>query len=115
MVDVAHDGDHRRPRPQVLLGLLLVVVVEELGQQLGLSLLTRVDQANLGTELGGEQVDHVVGQGLGGRDHLSLQQQEADHVAGRAVQFGAEVTCRRAALDDHLGVGHRGGRRARRR
>ena len=91
VVDVAHDGDHRRARPQVGLVLFLVVVLEELGQELGLVLLAGVDQADLGADLGGEQLDHVVGQRLGGRDHLSLQEQEADHVAGRAVELGAEV------------------------
>ena len=115
VVDVAHDGDDRRAGPQVGLVLLLVVVVEELGQQLGLALLARVDQADLGAELGGEQLDHVVGQRLGGGDHLPLQQQEADDVAGRPVQLGAEVACRRAALDDDLGVGHRAPSTARRR
>ena len=111
VVDVAHDGDHRRAGPQVGLVLLLVVVVEELGQQLGLLLLAGVDQADLGAELGGEQLDHVVGQRLGGGDHLPLQEQEADDVAGRAVELGTEVAGGRAALDDDLGVGHRRGRR----
>ena len=111
MVDVAHDGDHRGAWPQVGLVLLLVVVVEELGQQLGLALLAGVDQAHLGAQLGGEQVDHVVGQGLGGRDHLPLEQQETDDVARRAVELGAQVAGGGAALDDDLGVGHRGRRR----
>ena len=115
VVDVAHDGDHRRAGPQIGLVLLLVVVVEELGQQLGLSLLARVDQAHLGAQLGGEQLDHVVAQRLGGGDHLPLQEQEPDDVPGRAVELGAEVAGGRAALDDDLGVGHRGGRRACRR
>ena len=87
--------------------LLLVVLVEELGQQLGLTLLAGVDQADLGAELGGEQLDHVVGQRLGGRHHLPLQEQEADDVTGRPVELGTEVTGGRAALHDDLGVGHR--------
>ena len=112
VVDVAHDGDDRRAGPQLRLVHLLVVVVEELGQQLGLALLARIDQSDLGAELGGEQLDHVVGQRLGGRDHLPLQQQEADHVTGGAVQLGTEVAGRRAALDDDLVLGH-GRRRGR--
>ena len=112
VVDVAHDGDDRRARAQLRLVHFLVVVVEELGQQLGLALLARVDESDLGAEFGGEQLDHVVGQRLGGRDHLPLQQQEADHITGGAVQLGPEVACRRAALDDDLVLGH-GGRRGR--
>ena len=112
VVDVAHDGHDRRPGTQLRLVLFLVVVVEELGQQLGLALLARVDQAHLGAELGREQLDHVVGQRLGGRDHLPLEEQEADDVAGRTVQLGAEVAGGRAALDDDLVLGHR--RRGRR-
>ena len=62
VVDVAHDGDHRRPGPQIGLVLFLVVLVEELGQQFGLALLAGVDQADLRPELGREQEDHVVGE-----------------------------------------------------
>ena len=47
VVDVAHDGDDRRPRPQQLL-VLLVVVVEVLGLELGFLLLAGVDQADGG-------------------------------------------------------------------
>ena len=97
------------PRPQVGV-VLLVLLLEVPGQQLGLLLLAGVDQAHVGAELGGEQLDHVVGERLGGRDHLALQEQEAHDVAGAAVELGPEVACRRAALDDDLALGHRGGR-----
>ena len=96
-----------------LVGLVLLVLVLEVpGQQLGLLLLAGVDQADVGAELGREQLDHVVGQRLGGRDHLALQEQEADDVAGAAVELGPEVAGRRAALDDDLAVGHRAPSRA---
>ena len=62
MVDVAHHGDHRRPRPQLGLVLFFVVLLEVLGQQLRLALLAGVDQAHIGTQLGREQLDHVVAQ-----------------------------------------------------
>ena len=62
----------------------------------------------VGAELGGEQLDHVVGQRLGGGDHLALEEQEADDVAGRAVELRAELPGRGAALDDDLAVGNRG-------
>ena len=46
MVDVAHHGDHRGTGPQF--GLVhVLVVVEELGQQLGFALLAGVDQTDL--------------------------------------------------------------------
>ena len=62
-------------------------------------------------DLGGEQLDHVVAQRLGGGDHLALEEEEPDDVTGRAVQLGAELARRRAALDDDLEVGNRGVRR----
>ena len=105
VVDVAHDGDDRRARPLVGL-VLLVLLLEVAGQQLGLLLLAGVDQAHVGADLGREELDHVVGQRLGRHDHLALQQQEADDVAGAAVELGPEVAGGRAALDDDLAVGH---------
>ena len=105
VVDVAHDGDDRRARPLVGL-VLLVLVLEVAGQQLRLLLLAGVDQAHVGADLGGEELDHVVGQRLGRHDHLALQQQEAHDVAGAAVELGPEVAGRRAALDDDLALGH---------
>ena len=71
VVDMAHDRDDRGARAQVLLALFLVLL-EVLGLELRLLLLAGVDQADLRTDLGGEELDHVVGQRLGGGDHLSL-------------------------------------------
>ncbi len=82
VVDMAHDGDDGWARTELGLGDLFIVVVEELGEELGLTLFAGVDQPHVGAELGGEEIDHVVGERLGGRDHLTLQQEEADHVAG---------------------------------
>ena len=61
VVDVAHDGDDRRPGPQVLL-VLVLVVVEILGLELGFLFLAGVDQADAGAQLRREQLDHVVAQ-----------------------------------------------------
>ena len=80
--------------------LVLVVVVEVVGLELGFLLLAGVDQADARAELGREQLDHVVGEGLGGGDHLALLEQEAHHVGGRAVELRAELLGRRPALDD---------------
>ena len=74
----------------VLVLLVLVVDVEEL-LELDLLLLAGVDEADLGADLGGEQLDHVVGQRLGRRDHLALLHEEAHDVGRGAVQLGAEV------------------------
>ena len=93
VVDVAHDGDDRRTGPLVLF-VLLVLLVEVAGQELRFLLLAGVDQAHVGTDLGGEQLDHVVGQRLGRHDHLALQQQEADDVTGAAIQLRTEVAGR---------------------
>ena len=86
-------GGRRRQRLVVV--VLVVVDVEQL-VQLDLLLLARVDEADLGADLGGEQLDHVVGERLGGRDHLALLQQEADDVGRGAVQLGAELLGGRA-------------------
>ena len=65
----------------------------------------------VGVELLGEQLDLLVAQRLRGGDHLAELHEEADDVGRRAVQLGAELLRRRAALDDHLTLGHRGVRR----
>ena len=63
VVDVTHDRDDGRPRPQIGLVLFLVVVVLEiLGEELGLLLLAWVDQPDVRAELGREELDHVVRQ-----------------------------------------------------
>ncbi len=61
VVDVTHDGDHRRAGTKIGFDLL-VLFFEEPGQQFGLLLFTRIDQANLRPEFGREQFNHVVGQ-----------------------------------------------------
>src|SRR5690606_29299036 len=47
------------------------------------------------------------GEGLRGRDHLALLEQEAHDVGGGPVQLGAELLGRGAPLDDHLARRHR--------
>ena len=110
VIDVPHHGHHRRPRTLVRV-LLFVLFLEVARQQLGFLLLAGVDQADVGADLGGEELDHVVGQRLRRHDHFTLEHEEADDVACAAVQLGPEVACRRSAFDDDLAVGHRGGRR----
>ena len=70
---------------------LFLDVFEVLGLELGLLLLAGIDQADLGADLGREQLDHVVAQRLGGRHHLALEEEEADDVAGRPVELRARA------------------------
>ncbi len=113
VVDVAHDGDDRRADGPGLVGVVVDVVVDvEQLLELDLLLLAGVDEADLGADLGGEQLDHVVGERLGGRDHLALLHEEADHVGRGAVQLGAELLGRGGPLDHDLALGDRGVRAA---
>ncbi len=111
VVDVAHDSYDGRSCLQVLLVFFKVLASEELRPEGGLLLLARVDQTDLRTYLRGEQADHVVGERLGGGDHLALEQEEAHDVTGRPVEARAELLWRGTALDDHLVVGNGGTRR----
>ena len=63
--------------------------------QLDLLLFARIDEPDLGTDLGGEQLDHVVAQRLGGGDHLTLLHEEPDHVSRSAVDAWADIEWRR--------------------
>ena len=96
VVDVAHHGDHRRPR---LLVLVVVGVVEQ-RLELDLFLLAGLDEEDLGADLEGEQLHLVVRQRHRRRDHLAVVEQEADDVGRRAVELGAELLGGDAALDD---------------
>ena len=107
VVDVAHDGDDGRTLLEV--GLVLVLGPDHLEQELERLLLlgTGIDEPELGSDLVGEQLDHLVAQGLRGGDHLALGHQVPDDVGGRAVELGADLLRRRAPLEDDLAVGHR--------
>ena len=75
MIDVAHHRDHRWPGREVLLltGVLTVGQVEGL-QQLAV-LILRTDDLDLVVHLLAEQLQHVVGDGLGRGDHLAEVEQ----------------------------------------
>jgi D-arabinose 1-dehydrogenase-like Zn-dependent alcohol dehydrogenase len=49
----------RRARPEVV---FVLVVVGEHGLELDLLLLARIDEQHLGADVGGEELDHVVGE-----------------------------------------------------
>ena len=79
VVDVTHDGNDRRTRLQVLLG----VMVDD-----GVLLLGR-NHADLATHVVGDELDEVIGHGLGERQHLAEHEQALDDVVGlHAEQLG---------------------------
>ena len=79
VVDVTHDGNDRRTRLQVLLG----VMVDD-----GVLLLGR-NHADLAAHVVGDELDEVIGHGLGERQHLAEHEQALDDVVGlHAEQLG---------------------------
>jgi len=71
VVDVTHDGhDGRTWRGGDV--VVLVVLVEELRNELGFFLLTRVDEVHFGAHFGGVELDHVVAETLYRGDDLAL-------------------------------------------
>jgi hypothetical protein len=90
VVDVAHDRDHGRARDEVL-GLVLV----DLGLEL---LLVGVLDLHLALELGGDELDRVVGERLRDRDHLADVQHDLDDLRHGHAQR------RRKLLDGRAGV-----------
>ena len=68
-----------------------------------------------GAYLGGEELDHVVGQRLGGGDHLALLHEEPHDVGGGPVQLGAEFLGGGGTIHHHLALGHRAGAELRER
>ena len=89
MVDVTHDGHDRRARSELLLVVVVAVVEERL--QFEFLLLTWVDEKEVGADIESEQLHVIVGQRLGGGDHLTVVQQELDHIRGRPIELGSEL------------------------
>ena len=104
MVDVSHDRHHGRAEPQRR--LFFPLIVEVLGLEFGFLLLTRVNEPDGRVELGREQLDHLVRQGLRGRDHLALLEEKSHHVCAGPVELGTQLLGRRTPLDDDLALGN---------
>ena len=110
VVDMTHHDDDQRTR--LLERVVVIVIVAEQRLQLELSFLAGLDEQNIGAERLGDQLDHLVGEGLRARDHLAGVEQQPHEVGGRAIQLRRELLDRDAALDDDLVLGN--GRVARR-
>ena len=97
VVDVTHDGDHRRTTLQIgLVALVLAVAQVEGLQQLAVLVLGGHD-LDLVVHLAAEQLQRVVADRLGGGDHLAEVEQRL-HQSGRVgVDLLGEVGQRRAA------------------
>ena len=104
VVDVAHHGDHRWPRLEQF--LVLVVTVVEQGLKLNFFLLARIDQQQIGPEVECVQLHVLVGQAHRDGEHFAVLQQELDDVAGGAVELGTELLSRDTPLDDDRAIGH---------
>ena len=107
VVDVTHDGDDRRARLEQRVVFIVVVVTGEQREQLDLLFGTGLDEQHLRAERLRDQLDHLVGERRGGRDHLARLEQQAHEVGGRPVQPGRELLDRRAARHDDLPFGDR--------
>ena len=84
--------------------VFLVVVAGEQREQLDLLLAAGLDEQHLRAERLRDQLDHLVGERRGRRDHLARFEQEAHEVGRRAVQSGRELLDRRAARHDDLAL-----------
>ena len=89
VVDVAHDRDHRRPRDEILLGVL--VDLREL------VLLGDVLDGDLALDLGGDQLHGLVRERLRDRDHLAEAHHDLDDLGRRHAERLGQV------LDGHAG------------
>ncbi len=101
VVDVPHDGDDRGPRnePRLIDRLLLFL----------LELLLRANHLHRPAQLVSHQLDRLVGQRLGGRDHLARGEEHFHDLCGRRPQLLGEVLRGRASRDPEC---RHGGRRS---
>ncbi len=104
VVDVTHDGDDRRARLEQR--VVVLVVGGEQRDQLDLLFTPRLHDQDLGTELLGDELDHLVGQRRRRRHHFAGREEDPDEVGGRAVQLGRVLLDGAAARDDDLAFGN---------
>ena len=93
VVDVAHDRDHRGTQDEIRLRVL-----EDLGL---LVFLGDVLDRHLALQLGGDQLDLLVGERLRGSPHLAEVHEDLDQLRHRDAQRLREVADRDAGLNGH--------------
>ena len=97
VVDVTHHGHHRRAGLQVFLAALVLAVGEvERFQQFAVLVLGGHD-LNVVVHLAAQQLQRLVTDRLGGRDHLAEVEQRLHQGGGVGVDLLGEVAQRRAA------------------
>ncbi len=97
MVDVTHDGDHRRTRREIrLVAFVLAVGEVERLEQLAV-LVLRADDLDDVVHLAAEQLQRLVVDRLSRRDHLAEVEQRLHECCGVRVDLVREVRQRRAA------------------
>ena len=116
VVDVTHDGDHRRPGDQVFLAALVLAEVDvERLEQLPVLLLGG-DDLDVVVQLGAEQLQRLVVDRLGRGHHLAEVEQHLDQAGRVGVDLVREVRQRGApAQPDDLALAARDRHAANRR
>src|SRR5919206_336402 len=97
VVDVTHDGDHRRARGPVLLVALLVTEGEVEGLEELAVLVLGADHLDVPADLGTEQLQRLVVDRLRRGDHLAQVEQGGDQRGGLRADALGQVGQRRAA------------------
>ena len=105
VVDVAHDGDHRRPRDQVLVRALVLTKGEVEGLEQLTVLVLRADDLDLVVQLGTEQLQRLFVDRLRRGDHLAEVEHHRDERRRVRIDLLGEVRQRGAAREpQHLPV-----------
>ena len=106
MVHMTHDSHYWRTQLQLILGFLFGVF-KVFGLEFGLLLLASVNQLDTCAQLCGKKFNHIVRQGLGSGNRLTLKEQKSNHVPSSSVELGTDLLGRTAALYDDLTSGNR--------
>src|SRR5215467_673111 len=108
VVDVAHDGDHRRPRLEVSLAALVLTELDvERLEQLAVLLLRR-DDLHVVVQLRAQQLQRLVVDRLSRGDHLAQVEEHLDQRRRVDADLVGEVAQRRpAGQSDRLAVAAR--------
>ena len=102
VVDVPHDRDHRGPGHEVGVVLVRLKVDVEGLQELAVLVLGR-DDLDVVAQLGAQEGEGVLVEGLGGRGHLTEVEQHGHQGRGVGVDLLGQVRERRALAHTHRG------------